>query len=81
MDNPSHPCAIRRPRNSEWRGSNCISIKLEGVVVKLFARWLEQMLFFKVQGGFYKINLVWAELYINFDKVQEVFYKIAEPSR
>ena len=44
LDNPSHPCAIRRLRNSGC-GSNCISIKLEGVAVKLFARWLEQMLF------------------------------------
>ena len=34
MDNPSHPCVIRQLRNSGWCGSNCISIKLEGVAVK-----------------------------------------------
>ena len=81
VDNPSHPCVIRRPRNSRWRGSNCISIKLERVAVKLFVRWLKQMLFLQSSRGFYKINWLCAGLFINFDKVWGFFYKIAEPPK
>ena len=53
--------------------------KGRGVAVKLFARWLEKMLFLQSSRGFYKINWVWAGLYINFDKVRGFFCKIVEP--
>ena len=38
---------------------------------------LSKCYFCKVQGDFYKINSVWARLFINFDKVRGVFIKLS----
>ena len=62
MDNPSHPCAIRRPRNSRWHGSNCmawanaISAKFKGVSIKLTECALDYLLILiKFEGFFIKL--------------------------
>ena len=76
MENPSHPCAIWRPRNFIWRGSNCIFIKLEGVAVKFLRGGLSKCYFYKVQGGFYKINWVWLDYILILMKFEDFFIKL-----
>ena len=76
MDNPSHPCTIWRQRNSVWRGSNCISIKLEGVAVKFLRGGLSKCYFYKVKGGFYKINWVWLDYILILMKFEDFFIKL-----